>query len=247
MACAHRASMPGAVDTIGRASTVFYGGASSSQPFDADHDRVAIALRQLRMTDRGRGVRRRGRSAPGRPMRRAPERRSLRPSGRGMRARPRGGRRCGERRECRPASRDALRSPPAGPGRRVPRPRTAFRRAAISGDDPEPLEPRQDVELGDRQAVEPVQPRSVARGDRIVPAAAPRTAGRDAELATLRPQPLAALVEQLGGKRSAADPRAVRLRHAEDTADARWSDSQTRCTRRRRRCASWSRTDRSRR
>src|SRR5665213_768081 len=110
---------------------------------------------------------------------------------------------------------------------RIGQPVDAARRAVgapVPGDDPEPLEPREHVELGDHQPVEAVELTGVARCDRVVPAAPTRAAGRDAELATDGAQPFAALVVQLGGKRSAADAGAVRLRDAEHASDRRRSD-----------------------
>src|SRR5579884_3935398 len=85
----------------------------------------------------------------------------------------------------------------------------------VPRDDPDPLEPREHVELRDRERVEPVQRGRVARGDRVVPAAAARPSGGDADLAPLHAQPLAALVEKLRGERPAADAGAVGLRDAD--------------------------------
>src|ERR1700676_1657482 len=97
---------------------------------------------------------------------------------------------------------------------------------AVPGDQAQPFEPRQDVELGDDQCVEAIEPGRVAHGDRIEPAAAARPAGSDPELAALRAEPLAALVGELGGERPGANTGAVGLGDAEDPSDARRADAQ---------------------
>ena len=60
---------------------------------------------------------------------------------------------------------------------------------------------------------------AVAHGDRVVPAAAPRTAGDGAVLVAALAQAVAHLAGQLGRQRSFADARRVRLDHAEHASD----------------------------
>ena len=86
--------------------------------------------------------------------------------------------------------------------------------------------PREHVELGDDETGQAVERDGVSRRDRVEPAAAPRPARDGAELAALAAQSFAALVVQLGWKRSGADARAVGLEHADHAADRARPDSE---------------------
>ena len=102
------------------------------------------------------------------------------------------------------------------------------------------------VELRQRQRVEAVDARRVAHDDRVVPAAAARTAGRRAVLLAAFAQPIAQLARELGRQRPLADARRVRLRHAQHAADRARAERRGPCRRRRSTRSTRSRTDRCR-
>ena len=75
------------------------------------------------------------------------------------------------------------------------------------------------VELGQRDGAVAGQPDAEADSHRVVPAAAPRPAGRCSVLDPSLAQALSLLVLELGRQRPRADRRGVRLGHAEDLVD----------------------------
>ncbi len=89
----------------------------------------------------------------------------------------------------------------------------------VAGTDLDLFEAVEHVELGDREPGEAVQPRGVAEGHRVEPAAAAAAAGGGAVLTADRHQPLAELVVQLHRKRAGAHRGSIRLDHAEHVLD----------------------------
>ncbi len=77
----------------------------------------------------------------------------------------------------------------------------------------------QDVQEHDRQLGRPADPRGVANGDRVEPAATARPAGHRSVLLADAPDSLADRVVLLGRKRPAADAGRVGLDHADPAID----------------------------
>src|SRR4030042_5795439 len=90
---------------------------------------------------------------------------------------------------------------------------------AVGGGDANLVELVEDVELGERNGLDPVPAHRGARSHRVEPARAARPAGGSAELVASLPQVLAAAVDELGGERAAPDAGRVRLEDAQDPAD----------------------------
>src|SRR2546430_11811999 len=91
----------------------------------------------------------------------------------------------------------------------------------------------QDVELGQRQAVDPAGANALAHEHGIEPAAAPRPAGHGAEFAAALPDQAADIVGLLGGEGSFAHPRRIGFADTEHVADRRWPETRARrCLRR---------------
>ena len=90
------------------------------------------------------------------------------------------------------------------------------------------------VEVGDREIVNAVHHRRVARGDGIKPTATPRAAGRRAELAAHAVQQVGNF-RILGRQRPLTHTRRVRLEHADDAIHAMRRHSRTRASATRRR------------
>src|SRR5262249_61992379 len=94
-----------------------------------------------------------------------------------------------------------------------------------------PLEPAdavEHVELGDAQARDAVDlDRALERGG-VDPAAAPRAAGRRAELVPPRAQPLAGIPLELGRERAGSDAGRVGLGDPEDVVQRLRPDTGTR-------------------
>src|SRR3546814_20408571 len=89
------------------------------------------------------------------------------------------------------------------------------------------LEAVENVELGQRDALDAGQLGSLAHHHRVEPAAAPLPARDHAELAAARAQQLARGLGQLGRKGAAADPRGVGLgdaAHEVEVGRASWRE-----------------------
>src|SRR4051794_9512113 len=89
----------------------------------------------------------------------------------------------------------------------------------VAGADLDLLEAVEDVELGQRDALDAAGPHGLAHQHGVEPAAAPRPSGDDAELLALGAERLADVVELLGRKRPLPDARGVGLADAEHVAD----------------------------
>src|SRR5262249_6671149 len=92
--------------------------------------------------------------------------------------------------------------------------------APVRRADVDRLDPVEDVEFRQRQAVETVDARGVADGDGVVPSAAPRTSGDGAVLAAGLAQAVAHVAEELRREGPLADARRIRLRDAAHPADS---------------------------
>src|SRR5690606_21101426 len=96
----------------------------------------------------------------------------------------------------------------------------------LVGDaDRDLLPAREHVELGEEEVGESVDARGVTGDDRVVPPAATRTPGGDADLAAYALQRLAVGVEELGGEGTGADAGRVGLDHADHAVDPSGADA----------------------
>src|SRR3546814_2918323 len=91
----------------------------------------------------------------------------------------------------------------------------------VCSSDLDLLEAVENVELGQRDALDAGQLGSLAHHHRVEPAAAPLPARDHAELAAARAQQLAGGIGQLGRKGAAADTRGVGLGDAEHEVERR--------------------------
>src|SRR5262245_10292942 len=91
--------------------------------------------------------------------------------------------------------------------------------AGVRRADVDALEAVEHVELRQRQAVEAVDARGVADGDRVVPAASARAAGDCAIFAPALPQPVAHFAGELGGERYIHNARGIRHDDAQISAE----------------------------
>ena len=140
----------------------------------------------------------------------------------------------------RPASRRAPRR--SARPRRARRCRAASRPAvwppsAVADADPDALEPRQHVELRQREPFDPRGADGEPQRRKVEPAAAARPPGDRAELVAALAQQIAGRVAELGRERTAADAGRVALRDSQDGVDRGRADAQAgaRAARRRRR------------
>ena len=89
----------------------------------------------------------------------------------------------------------------------------------IAGADFDLVEAVEDVELGQREAIDAADAHGLAHQHGIEPAAAARPSGHNAELLAPLAENPADLVLLLGGERSFADARRIGLADAEHIAD----------------------------
>ncbi len=99
---------------------------------------------------------------------------------------------------------------------------------AVADADLDLLEGVEHVELGDREAGEAVEPRGVAQGNGIKPAAATLTTSRRAVFLADVAQALTHLVGELNRERTSADRSGVGLDHAEHVLDRLGRQARTR-------------------
>src|ERR1700720_1107517 len=97
--------------------------------------------------------------------------------------------------------------------------------AHVPGADPERLEVVEHVDLGQYHGVDTVGGDGVARDRGVEPSDPARASGRGAVLGADLAKLIAEQIGQLGGKRSLADARRVRLEHADGPCDARRRDA----------------------
>src|SRR6185437_11893999 len=89
----------------------------------------------------------------------------------------------------------------------------------IADADLDAVEAVENIELGQRQAMDAAGPHGLAHQHRVEPAAAPLAPGVDAEFPAAAADLLADLVGQFGRERALADPRRIGLADAEHIAD----------------------------
>ena len=90
---------------------------------------------------------------------------------------------------------------------------------SISDADLDLIETVQDVELGQRQALDAARSHRLAHQNRVEPAAASRPAGHDAEFLATLAERSADLVDLLGGKRTGAYASGIGLANSEHISD----------------------------
>jgi len=100
----------------------------------------------------------------------------------------------------------------------------------VPGADPDLVEVIEDVQLGDRERGQAVDPDRAADEHGVVPATPSGPTGRGAELVPLLLQQRPDLIGQLGGKRPAADARGIGLADPESAVDGGGPDPGGACT-----------------
>ena len=102
---------------------------------------------------------------------------------------------------------------------------------AVADADRQLREVGEDVELRQRELVDPVHAHRVAEGDEVEPAAAALAAGHRPVLAAELAHPRLLVAFDLGRERALADAGHVRLRDADDAVDALRPDPDARSPR----------------
>jgi hypothetical protein len=101
------------------------------------------------------------------------------------------------------------------------------RAAAIPDADPQRIETRKNVELGDGEPVEPRKPSGVTHDDGVEPPAATRPPGGRAVFVSVAAKPLAERTRELGREGAGADSRRVRLGDAQRSGEKPGRDTGT--------------------